>query len=409
MNQTEIRDQKGSKLAILQTLRVYGNMSRIELTRVTGLSRATISISIAELIELNLVYETDNRQSTKGRPATTLELVPMSRAIIGADLDNKTWTLGAFDLLGNVISSIKIPVNSFDVEATFQTLADAVTIFTRGLGVPVVPLLGLGVPGLVDAEHSVICSAADLEWHDVKVGSFMKQSIGWPTLVVNRHRARGLTECRYGAGQQFKHMIYIGVGAGIAAGIYIDRQLLSGSLGGAGEIGHTTIEPDGPLCPCGNHGCLHMLAAGLAMEQEFRKLLRTTERIEAYGNTNVDLHTLKMQDVCSAAANGDELAIQVVKKAASYLGISMANLLNTLNPEAIILGGTIPNGSQLYVDTATKVMRQRAMSPMAANTQVRSSVFKDIGGALGAANFAFDKNISNSFFQLLVGSELRHQ
>jgi predicted NBD/HSP70 family sugar kinase len=87
----------------------------------------------------------------------------------------------------------------------------------------------------------------------------------------------------------------------------------------------------------------------------------------------------------------------------------MANLLNTLNPEAIILGGTIPNGSQLYVDTATKVMRQRAMSPMAANTQVRSSVFKDIGGALGAANFAFDKNISNSFFQLLVGTELRHQ
>ncbi|PZE22322.1 ROK family transcriptional regulator [Paenibacillus xerothermodurans] len=398
MNQMDIKDQKGSKLSILQTLRVHGSMSRIELTRLTGLSRATISISIAELIDLNLVHETDTRQSTKGRPATTLELVPRSRAIIGADLDNKTWTLGAFDLLGNVIDSMKINVNSFDPEAAFSTLADAVTKFRKGVEVPTVPLLGLGVPGLVDADHSVIRSAAELEWNNVEVASFMKKEIGWPTVVVNRHRARGLTECRYGAGRQFDHMIYIGVGTGIAAGLYINRQLLSGSLGGAGEIGHTTIEPDGPLCPCGNHGCLHMLAAGPAMEQEFRRLLRTTERSELYSGMSVDLHTIKAQDVCTAAAKGDELAQQVVKQAASYLGISMANLLNTFNPEAIILGGTIPNGSQLFVDTATKVMRQRAMSALLSGTEVKSAVYKEIGGALGAANFAFDKHISISFF-----------
>ncbi len=108
MNQIDIKDQKkGSKLAILQTLRVHGSMSRIELTRVTGLSRATISISIAELIENNLVYETDNRLLTKGRPATTVELAPGSCIIIGADLDNKVWTLGAFDLMGNVVKSVK--------------------------------------------------------------------------------------------------------------------------------------------------------------------------------------------------------------------------------------------------------------------------------------------------------------
>ncbi|MFH5182142.1 MarR family transcriptional regulator [Paenibacillus sp. TAB 01] len=91
MNPIELRDQKGSKLAILQTLRVHGGMSRIELTRLTGLSRATISLSIAELLEHRLVYETDNRLMTKGRPATTLELVPGSRVILGADLDNGAW------------------------------------------------------------------------------------------------------------------------------------------------------------------------------------------------------------------------------------------------------------------------------------------------------------------------------
>ncbi|TVY03957.1 ROK family transcriptional regulator [Paenibacillus cremeus] len=397
MNQTDIKDQKGSKLSILQTLRVHGSMSRIELTRVTGLSRATISISIAELIENNLVYETDDRQITKGRPATTVELVPRSRTIIGADLDNKTWTLGAFDLLGNVVKSVKIPVNTFDPEATFQTLASQITQFVEGLEPKPVPLLGLGVPGLVDAGHSIIRSAVDLDWRNVHVAELIRKEIGWPTVVVNRHRARGLTECRYGAGQDYHNMIYIGVGMGIAAGIYIDRQLLSGSLGGAGEIGHTTIEPEGPLCPCGNQGCLQALSAGPAMEQHYRKLVRSSDH-PVYFDPIIDLQTLKIHDVCAAAEQGDMLAVEVVKTAASSLGISMANLLNTFNPEAFILGGTVPSASPLFVETATKVMRQRAMRALGTETAVKTSMFKDIGGALGAANFAFDKNISISFF-----------
>ncbi|SFL36429.1 Sugar kinase of the NBD/HSP70 family, may contain an N-terminal HTH domain [Paenibacillus sp. 1_12] len=398
MSNNEIRDQKGSKLTILQTLRIQGSMSRIELTRITGLSRATISISIAELIENDLVCETDNRLSTKGRPATALELVPNSRVIIGADLDNKTWTLGAFDLLGNVIKSMKIPVYTFEPEETFKALAIEISSFVKGLDKSPIPLLGLGVPGLVDANHRMIRSAADLEWNQVDVAGIMEKEIGWPTVVVNRHRARGLTECRYGSGLSYNNMIYIGVGMGIAAGLYINRQLLSGSLGGAGEIGHTTIEPSGPLCPCGNHGCLQVLAAGPAIEQEFRKLVRSSEHELVYPYQNIDLQFLKMHDVCAAAEDDDKLAVQVISNAASYLGIAMANLLNTFNPEAIILGGTIPNASTLFVETATKVMRQRAMRPLSADTIVKTSVFKDIGGALGAANFAFDKNISISIF-----------
>ncbi|MEK3723937.1 ROK family protein [Paenibacillus sp. FSL H8-0034] len=398
MSNNEIRDQKGSKLTILQTLRIQGSMSRIELTRITGLSRATISISIAELIENDLVCETDNRLSTKGRPATALELVPNSRVIIGADLDNKTWTLGAFDLLGNVIKSMKIPLYTFEPEETFKALAIEISTFVKSLDKSPIPLLGLGVPGLVDANHRMIRSAADLEWNQVDVAGIMEKEIGWPTVVVNRHRARGLTECRYGAGLSYNNMIYIGVGMGIAAGLYINRQLLSGSLGGAGEIGHTTIEPSGPLCPCGNHGCLQVLAAGPAIEQEFRKLVRSSEQELVYPYQNMDLQFLKMHDVCAAAEDDDKLAVQVISNAASYLGIAMANLLNTFNPEAIILGGTIPNASTLFVETATRVMRQRAMRPLSADTIVKTSVFKDIGGALGAANFAFDKNISISIF-----------
>ncbi|WP_261381539.1 ROK family protein [Paenibacillus cremeus] len=100
---------------------------------------------------------------------------------------------------------------------------------------------------------------------------------------------------------------------------------MSGSLGGAGEIGHTTIVPDGPICPCGNHGCLQELSAGPAMEQQYRMLVRSSENSIMYYEPHINLQPLKATDVCAVAEEGDELAVQVVKQAASYLGISMAN------------------------------------------------------------------------------------
>lgn len=119
---SEISDKKGSKLNILQTLRKHGNVSRIDLTRLTGLSRATVSVSIAELIESKLVRETTDRMATKGRPATYLELVPYAGTIIGADYDNSRWTLCAFDLSGNIIKKASIPAASSSAEDVLHSL-----------------------------------------------------------------------------------------------------------------------------------------------------------------------------------------------------------------------------------------------------------------------------------------------
>lgn len=392
-----IKDQKGSKLTILQTLRMNGSMSRIDLTRITGLSRATVSASISELIEHNLVYETDNRKTTSGRPATSLELVPNSNIIIGADLDNNTWTIAAFDLLANIIRKITIPANTSYPEMTIKNLSNEIKKIMEDIEGNVIPLIGVGVPGLVDTNHSIITSAAQLNWHNIDVGKIMSEETECPTIVINRYRARGLAECRYGSGKSYDTLIYIGVGTGIAAGLYINKQLITGSSGGAGELGHTTIDPNGPICACGNQGCLQTLSAGLAMEQEFRRLIRSGEKSN-YIDPTLDLQLIKDRDICLAAAQGDEIACNVIKKAATYLGIAMANLVNLFNPEAIILGGPIPNLSELFVETATQVMKQRAMRSLSTETDVKTSVFKDVGGALGAVNFALDNKMSFSFF-----------
>lgn len=394
-------DQKGSKTSIIQALRMHGSMPRIKLTKVTELSRATISSTISELMDWNLVKETEKAPSTGGRPAISLELVPGSHAVVGADLNDQVWTLGVFDLLGNVLNMAKIPVSSSQPETAIHELTEQTSKFVKEFDKGVIKLFGLGVPGLVDTGRGIIRSASDLGWSNVDIEEMVSKKLGWPTVAINRHHARGLSECRFGSGSGYKHMIYVGVGSGIAAGIFNDRQLVSGSFGGAGELGHTTVEPDGPVCPCGNNGCLHLYSTASAIEQEARKQLRSGQ-YESLLNRVVpgyDLQLLQAKDVCLAADQGDELAMRVVNHAAAYLGIALANLVNLLNPEAIILGGSIPSTCSTYVQTATKVMKQRSMMALSAGIAVDTAILTEVGGALGAINYALDRHLSFTMIQ----------
>ncbi|NOU73199.1 ROK family protein [Paenibacillus sp. LMG 31458] len=394
-------DQKGSKTSIIQALRKHGSMPRIQLTKITDLSRATISSTISELIECNLVQETEKAPSTGGRPAIALELVPGSHAIIGADLDNQIWTLCKFDLLGNVLHMTKIPVSSPRPESAVQALIEHISDTAKGAEKELIQMIGLSVPGLVDTRKGTIKSAADLGWANVDMEDMVTKASGWPAVAMNRHRARGLAECRFGSGRDYEHMIYVGVGSGIAAGIFNDRQLVSGSFGGAGELGHITMEPDGPVCPCGNNGCLHLYATAPAIEQEARRLLRSGMDSSLLNQKlpGNDLQLLQARDVCKAADEGDELAVQVINHAATYLGIALANLVNLLNPEAIILGGFIPGMCRTYVKTATKVMNQRSMPALSSGISLHTAVLGELGGALGAINFALDKHFSYTMIQ----------
>lgn len=385
-------DKKNSTLSIIQTLRVHGSMSRIELTDFTGFSRATVSSVVSKIMEKGIVEETIKQRSTGGRPATTIELVPNSTCIIGACLDNNHWKIGAFDLLDNVIHSIDVPLYTQSPVDTFKVLEENIVTFINEIDKTPLPILGIGAPGFIEKNHHVIKNAPPREWFNVNVAEILSNSIDWPICVMNRHRARGLAECRFGSGSKSSSIIYIGVGSGVRAGFYINRQLITDSMGGTGELGHTTIEPSGPLCACGNEGCLQMLCSSTFIENQIRNSIRFGQTTGIIPALNSDIQSIKATDVCKAADSGDKLSIEVINKAATYLGIAMANLVNTFNPETIILGGTIPSTSQLFVETSNKVMRQRALPSIVSNVDVLTATLGDIGGALGAANFALDRH-----------------
>jgi predicted NBD/HSP70 family sugar kinase len=393
----KIGDQKGAKASILQALRMHGANSRANLAKLTGLSKGGVSDTAADLLASGFIRETRALPSTGGRPGIALELVPGSHVIFGAEYTNNEWTVGAFDLLGNELAAERIPLSDESPEAAVAELADVLKRFERQYAGCAVRLLGLGMPGLVDTERGVIQSAADIGWSDVPIGAMAHGELGWPAVVLNRHRARGLAECRYGAGCEMQQMVYVGVGTGIAAGLFHGRQLIPGMVGGAGEIGHITMEPHGDVCPCGNRGCLQLLSSGPAIVQEYARLLGLAEDSLQQGLRGVGSSDAALPDaesICHAADLGDPVAKQAVLHAADYLGIALASLVNLFNPQGLILGGAIPAAGSLYVSTAEKVMRERAMAPLSQGTIVRTAQIGDIGGALGAAIYALDKHMS---------------
>lgn len=393
-------DLKKSKLSVVQTLRERGSASRIELVRITGLSRTTISNSVAELMQWSVVEETEKNESARGRPATKLDLTPGRNLVVGAAFDPHGWTLGAFDLAGNVIDSVELAVTSMDADRVLRALVRAVPSFVSRLPRTPIPVIGLGTPGLVDTDEGVVLGAADLGWHNEPISKNISGRLGWPCVIVNRHRARGLAECRYGAARNFEDVVYIGVSTGIAAGIFHDGRLVNGAIGGAGEIGHITINPNGPLCECGNHGCLQSFAAAGALEAEMQKRLRGRKRPGADGASGAKHRPVQAEEICAAADAGDQVARSVVADAADYLGIAMANLVNTFNPQAIVLGGQIPAACRYYVERATETMRRRALQQLSRHTEVTTAAISQIGGALGAATFALDKNLT--YFHLVA-------
>lgn len=395
-------DKKGTKTDILQALRIYGPLSRIELANSVNLSRVAVSMAVSELIECGLIEETVSRQSTGGRPATSLDLKPDSNLILGADFDSRLWTLGAFDLMGNIYDVMKIPVGDSSPHTAANALISQIDSFVGKLNISPLKLLGLSMPGLVDSSDGLIYSAADIGWHNVGMGKIVGEGTGLPTVIINRHRARGISECRFGSAKEYRQIIYVGIGTGIAAGFFQNRLLITGALGGAGELGHMTVIPDGPVCPCGNRGCLQALSSGPVLEQEARILLRYGEKSIICQEPGYDIQLIKAEDICIAADKGDILSRKVVYNAAVYMGIALANLVNLFNPETIILGGPIPRTCKYYVETATDIMKQRAMSPLASSVTVRIASFKEIGGAIGAANYALDRHIS---FNLMVDSK----
>jgi glucokinase len=272
------------------------------------------------------------------------------------------------------------------IAATTQLLASQLLDRSR------VTAIGVAAPGPIDARSGIVTAPPNLPgWLNVPLAELIQTELGLPTFLENDGNAAALGEHRFGAGRGTEHMIYVTASTGIGGGFILDGRLYRGATGAAAEIGHMTILPQGPRCGCGNRGCLEALASGTAIAREARERASRgvcTQIVELSGG---DLGRITAELVAQAADQGDREASVILEEAMTYLGVGMANLVNLLNPQMIVIGGGLTKMGERLFDPVRRAIRRRAFPTAAATVQIHPSQLGDDVGLLGAATVALSE------------------
>lgn len=266
------------------------------------------------------------------------------------------------------------------------------------LGTAVIPpaqvvAVGVGAPGPMNPTTGVVYEPPNIKgWRDVPLAALLADRLGMRVFVENDANAAAVAEWWVGAGQGVSDLIYVTVSTGIGGGIIIGDRLLHGVSGTAGEVGHMTIDVNGPPCPCGRgNGHLEALATGPAIARMAREAVssgRPSAMLELAGGR---LEAITAAMVETAAREGDDVAAAVFTRAATYLGIGMASLLNIFNPQRIIIGGGVSKAGELLFEPVRRIARARAFERPGRDAQIVPAALGDDVGVVGAAAVAFQR------------------
>ncbi len=314
-----------NRSAILAHLGAHGPASRAELARSLSLSPALMTQLSKDLIADGLIRELAHQASQGGRPARMLGLVASAGRAVGVKVAADHLAFVEVGIDGTVGRTASEP---FDAAANtmLAVLADRLRRFIAGGADTPLLGIGVGVPGDVDAQGTGIVNSTQLGWTNVPIGSTLRRELGLPVLVENNVNAVAMTERLYGLGRRHRNVLGVTIGTGVGAAIVIDGVIVRGTGGGAGEVGHIPVRDDGPLCNCGNRGCLETFIS----EDALVRIARERGVIAA------DAPLAALRD---AAASGDTAAAAIFSEAGHLLGRTLAGLVHALDPEIIIVLG----------------------------------------------------------------------
>ena len=249
--------------------------------------------------------------------------------------------------------------------------------------------VGVAAPGPLDPFHGVILHAPNLPgWHDVPLAERLRQALGCSVFVGNDANLAALAEQRRGAGRDHADMLFVTVSTGIGGGVISGGRLLLGHQGLAGELGHMTVEPQGPRCNCGNHGCLEALASGTAIGRQARELVQAGARTLMTELAGGDLERITARLVHEAADQGDIVAVDLFRQAGRYLGIGLANVMVLCNPSLIVVGGSVAKAGHLLFVPMQAAIRERIYEVSWRDCPVVAAALGDDAGLVGAALWA---------------------
>jgi len=344
-----------------------------------------MSTIINNLLEIGLVRETESGPVTRGRRPIILEINPDYGLVVGVDIGATHLGLILADFSAHILKSGEFP---FDVSKGPHFCLEQVDMYLRDFlveaEVSLTDLLGIGVgvPGPVVAEvGGVIAPPIMPGWSDFPIRSHLEELWGCPITLGNDAELGALGEWAYGAGRNERNLLYVKVGYGIGAGLMLDGQIYRGASGCAGEIGHITIDENGPLCTCGNRGCLEAMAGGRSIAERARKASQSEPRSQL---SSIPLEQITAIDVAVLARKGDLVAQEIVAQAGECLGTALASLINIVNPGLIIVGGSVSQMGDLFLEPVRQAAMRRSLPVFSSAVRITAAFLGQRSSGIGA-------------------------
>ena len=378
-----------NKANVLNAIRKQEHIFRAEIARITDLSIPTVMKITEEFIDKGLVRESGKGQSTGGKPPQLLELIPDAYYIVGVDIGTTYIVTILMDLSASVIQNDRIPteIKSNPISIVNRVIESIQrTIMNSGVDYNKIMGISLGVPGLLDASKGNVLFSPDFQWENVHILKPIKDKFNIPVIIDNVTRAMAMGEKWFGLAKDINNFICINLGHGIGAAIVVNGEIYGGSSGAAGEFGHITLKKDGPVCDCGNRGCLEALASANAISKKARAMIDKGIHTKILDMVDDNLEKIEAKHVFDAAKQGDALSIGIIEEATQYLGIAIAGLINLLDPELIILEGGVARAGDILIQNVKAVVRERQMKYAGKQTRIVTSELSLVA-AIGAATF----------------------
>lgn len=374
-SQTSLRE--ANRARVIESLKRHGRLTQVELAGITGLSPATVSNIVKELTTSGLLHTSFTSRS--GRRATLVSLARQVGLVAGVHFSSRHLRIAIADATRTTVTQSTLPLpldHRHDAELDRLSLLLGDMMESLGGSVSDLLAVGLALPAPIDPRTGMVSTPGLLRgWEGIDVAESLTSRIGRPVHVDSEANLGGLAEAREGSGRASRSSVFIRIGHTISAGIIVDGDLFRGVNGKAGQIGHVTLDENGPICRCSNRGCLETYAAGPAL----LSLFPPGEGMQRLG------------DLLQAAESGDGSSRRVIADAGRHIGVAAASLCNLFDPELIIVGGELGLAGELLMAPMRHSLERTALTSADGLPEIVEASFGEWAETRGAIATALDQ------------------